>query len=130
MNETEFDRHVFTLPRSIARTLGWNSYHTLRSRGSKAGYPDRTVWRDRLLLAELKGDGGTPTDLQIVTLTQLAKAGAEVYLWRPSDEDEIGRILGGRWRFDPFERELRGAGGDWRPGSLWMPDDQRADGGR
>lgn len=142
LSETEFDALLFRNRDAVARTLGWGSYHTLRSKGSKAGYPDRTLWRDRVIFAELKGEKGKPTPLQVENLDGLAKAGGEVYLWRPSDLDEIAKILGRRWTLEPAEtigpspnltathfppRLTAREYGSWTPGSLWIPGEGRFD---
>lgn len=134
--EKEWDADLFksARPVGLAVTLGWHSYHTLRSKGSKSGYPDRTLWRERILFAELKREKTAPTDEQVRILTGLASAGAEVYLWRPSDLDEIARILGHRQRFlfdvygVPVLSERTGSSGaHWQPGSLWLPAGCRSD---
>ena len=80
----------------------------------------------RIFFAELKREKTGPTDRQIDTLNGLAKACAEVYLWRPSDLEEIGRILGTRavWSA-PFL--LTALGETWTPGSLWTPNGCRVD---
>lgn len=131
LTEQEWDAQLFRHPTALAKTLGWTTYHTLRSKGSAAGFPDRTLWRDRCLFAELKREGGKPTDRQVEVLTGLARAGAEVYLWVPSDLDEIGRVLSGRWAWDRFEAALRMRMDlglrYWQPGSLWLPSGHRAD---
>lgn len=128
MTETQWDALVFRGPKSIAKQCGWTSYHVLRSRGSAPGYPDRTAWRDRLVLAELKTEKGKISDRQVDVLSGLAKAGAEVYLWRPNDLDEIGHVMAGRWTWDPVARLLVGDDRrSWLPGSLWLPAGQRAD---
>lgn len=119
LTEQEWDAQLFRSPKALARQLGWHSYHTLRSKGSAPGYPDRTLWRDRLIVAELKTEKGKPTDRQREVLTALAKAGAEVYLWRPSDLDEIGQILSSRWSF--HNGWLSSQTRMWSPRSLWMP---------
>ena len=121
--EKQFDAYVFQPSRrGLAPGLGWATYHTLRSKGSKAGYPDRTCWRERVIFAELKAEKGKPTDLQRETLTGLANAGAEVYLWRPSDLEEIGRVLGHRYDFAAATLTRRAeVGPPWTPGSLWLP---------
>lgn len=128
--ETEFDAQLFRNANSLAKTLGWTSYHTLRSRGSKAGFPDRTLYRDRVIFAELKKGREKPTELQVEWLDGLAKAGAEVYLWRPGDYEEIGRILGARWhlRFGGGRWLARDAGETWEPASIWIPGEGRRDG--
>lgn len=145
-NEKSFDADLFNSQKGLAVRLGWRSYHVLRSKGSKAGFPDRVCYRDRVIYAELKASKGKPTDYQIETLTALAKAGAEVYLWRPDDLDEVGQILSRRWLFDPegtyaspsdFEAtesylvpELRFVdGSSLRPKCAWLATGGRRDGG-
>ena len=89
----------------MARAHGWTrSYHTYNARRSSPGFPDLVMVRDgdpgRLLFAELKGNRSgarkvrpEPTAAQIAWLDSLASTGAEVYLWRPEDLDEIDEIL-------------------------------------
>lgn len=135
--EDDWDSQLFRGPKALATMLGWTSYHTLRSKGSRSGYPDRTLVRDRIVFAELKREKTQPTPEQRDWLDKLAAAGAEVYLWRPSDLDEIARILGKRWTFFPLiNRDGRGgrpaALGTptdvrWQPRSLWIPGQGRAD---
>lgn len=109
----------------LARTLGYKRYHTHDSRRSAHGFPDEVLVRDRVVFAELKREltgrrsedrNREPTDEQRVWLDKLAHAGGEVYLWRPSDLEEIGLVLSKRSR-----REL------YTPGSLWIPGVGRAD---
>jgi len=125
--EDDWDRQLFRGPKSLASMLGWTTYHTLRSRGSRSGYPDRTCVRERILFAELKREKTKPSLEQIEWLDRLAGADGEVYLWRPSDLDEIGLVLGKRWRFDDIGGVLRGSGGELRPASLWIPGHGRRD---
>lgn len=140
--EKEWDGDLFNR-KGLATMFGWESQWTFRSQGSKAGFPDRTCWRDRVLWAELKreppiGKKGQPlkllhplTDTQIATLDGLARASGEAYVWIPSDYDEIGKILGGRWRLyvGPPRGLVRTDGsGFWTPGSMWLPGFGRADG--
>lgn len=131
--EGDWDRQLFRGPQALAVRLGWTSYHTLRSKGSKSGYPDRTCVRDRIIFAELKREKTHPTDEQKVWLDKLAAAGGEVYLWRPSDLDEIGLILASR-----ATHIYQGDGANpigitpttgawWTPRSLWIPGIGRAD---
>lgn len=55
----------------------------------KVTIPGRTIW------AELKSDSGKLSPEQILWLDLLIDTeGAEVYLWRPSDLEEIQLILG------------------------------------
>jgi hypothetical protein len=110
----------------LATSLRYKRYHTYRSERSPSGYPDEVLVRDRVIHAELKREKGKPTDAQIEWLTALARAGAEAYLWRPSDLDEIGKILTKRW-----ERHRDGlytaTDSLWTPGSMWLRDGHRAD---
>ncbi len=97
--EKEFDYQLFNSKKGLAPMLGWRlCYHTLRSKGSQSGFPDRVLVRERVIFAELKREKGVPTPAQIEWLNGLAAAGAEVYLWRPSDLDEIAKILSHRGR--------------------------------
>lgn len=130
--EDEWDRQLFRGPKALATQLGWTSYHVLRSKGSRAGYPDRTLVRERIVFVELKREKTSPTPDQVDWLDKLAAAGGEVYLWRPSDLEEVARILGGRW--EPAYRTgshpdalwtMRD--GHWTPGSLWIPGRGRHD---
>ncbi len=97
--EKEWDYQLFNSKKGLAPMLGWRlCYHTLRSKGSQSGFPDRVLVRDRVIFAELKREKGVVTDAQRDWLDGLAAAHAEVYLWRPSDLDEIAKILAARSR--------------------------------
>jgi hypothetical protein len=97
--EKEWDATLFNSQKGLAPMLGWSlAYHTLRSKGSQTGFPDRVLVRDRVIFAELKREKTKPTPSQVEWLDGLAKANAEVYVWRPSDLDEIGEILSMRAR--------------------------------
>ena len=76
--------------------LGWKVYHTHDSRKSQAGYPDLTLARDRLIVAELKTESGRLTAAQANWLTALAEAGVECYVWRPSSWTRIVEVLTNR----------------------------------
>lgn len=132
LTEKQWDHQLFNSKDGLATTLGWNLvYHTLRSKGSRAGFPDRILVRERLIAVELKTDKGKPTPDQIEWLNGLANAGVETYLWRPSDLDEAAKVLAGRWTYMPRERALmapwsNGIGRDtWTPASLWRPSGDR-----
>lgn len=71
----------------------WRYYHTRNSKRSVAGFPDLTLWRERVVFAELKTETGKLTRAQEDVVEQLQMAGAEVYVWRPSDRPEVERIL-------------------------------------
>lgn len=131
LTEQEWDGQLFRSDKSLARMCGWTSYHVLRSKGSRAGFPDRVCWRERVIYVELKSDTGKLTAAQEATLTALAKAGAECYLWRPADLEEVGRVLGHRWRWSGTALYRVGTQPvSWTPGSLWLPSAGRAGDGQ
>jgi len=78
-----------------AHLCGWMTYHTHDSRRSDAGFPDLTMVRGtRLIFAELKSQKGTIRPAQEAWLQRLQGVPAvEVYLWRPTDWDDIEKIL-------------------------------------
>jgi len=125
MSEKEWQQQVVEL----ARALGFAFiYHTYRSTKSASGFPDLVLARDRTIYMELKREGGKPTRDQIDWLSALAHAGAEVYLVRPSDLQEIAKVLGKRWRYNVYNRSLQADGKGWTPGSLWVAGVGRWDG--
>lgn len=84
----------------LLKLNGWPPeliYHTLDSRGSQAGFPDVVACRPRdgrLLIAELKREGKGPTADQRQWLDGLRTVRHfDVHLWRPSDFEQIARIL-------------------------------------
>lgn len=86
--------------RELAARAGWLAYHTHDSRRSEAGFPDLVlVRRGRMLLVELKAEGGRLTDEQQTWLAQLARVAGEsagavdVHVWRPSDWQAIEALL-------------------------------------
>jgi hypothetical protein len=121
LTEKTWDAQLFASKTGLAPMLGWRlTYHTLRSKGSRSGFPDRVLVRERAIFAELKSETGTVSEAQAEWLDGLARAGAECYVWKPSDLDEIGRILSlrdGRARV----RDVL------QPRSLWLPGIGRAD---
>lgn len=85
--------------RQLAKLLGWEVYHPFLSKWSERGFPDLTLIKDcgetaRLVFAELKTEKGKLTEDQMKWQVMLAKVeGIEVYVWRPSDFDNIAKIL-------------------------------------
>lgn len=78
----------------LAMLRGWRHYHTHRSEGSAAGFPDLVlVRRPRVVWAELKRDSGRLTRAQQDWLSDLAACGQEWYVWRPADWEEIVEVL-------------------------------------
>lgn len=94
----------------LARTLGYSAYHTLRSKGSEAGWPDWALYRPgRFLLLELKHDGRESkcSPAQRATLSGLLEAGVEVYVARPRNLEAIQWTLQQRTRpTDPSSPHL------------------------
>jgi hypothetical protein len=89
VTEREWQRQITDL----ATMLGWSWYHTHDSRRSPAGFPDLVLWRERVVYVELKAQRGRLRPEQRVTITAFRQAGAEVYVWRPSDFDTARRVL-------------------------------------
>lgn len=86
----------------LAVSKGWKYYHppdNIPNKAGKrqyvvAGYPDLTLVKDnRLLFIELKRNLGKTTKEQVEWLEALKKAGAEVYVWRPKDYNEVVQVL-------------------------------------
>jgi hypothetical protein len=84
----------------LARLYGWRCYHTLRSQGSGAGFPDLVLVRPpQLVFAELKTDKGRVSPAQREWLADLDEAAADashaihVGVWRPADFDRVHAIL-------------------------------------
>jgi hypothetical protein len=101
MIEAEWFRQVV----EIAEMFGWSWAHFRPARTQRgwrtpvsgplgAGWPDLTLVKgDRLLFVELKREKGRPKPDQVFVLQLLGDA-AEVYIWRPSDFEDVARILG------------------------------------
>ena len=86
----------------IAKRWGWRSYHTRVSFGSTGGFPDLVMVRGRhgavgprLIFAELKSETGTVKPAQQDWLDELTEYGVEVYVWRPSDVEQVVGVLSG-----------------------------------
>lgn len=91
----------------VAELYGWSWAHfrpAQTTRGWRtpvsgplgAGWPDLTLVRgDRILFVELKRESTRPRPDQTFVLILLAEA-AEVYVWRPSDFDDVVAVLSGR----------------------------------
>ena len=75
-----------------ARLRKWKYYHTHDSRRSPAGFPDLVLARSidsRIVYAELKSEKGVLSTDQEEWVDLLKICGQEIYVWRPSDWDEI-----------------------------------------
>ena len=61
------------------------------------GFPDLELARPGdLIFAELKTERGRVSPDQVAWLEQLRLAGAEAYIWKPSDFEEVSRRLSRR----------------------------------
>jgi hypothetical protein len=92
MTERELTAQVVEL----ATLLGWSRYHTWRSKHSAAGFPDETLWRDRVVFLELKTAKGKLSLDQRRVIAGLVKASAECYVIRPADIDLLAHVLTAR----------------------------------
>ena len=88
--ENEFQDKIL----DYAKLRGWLAYHTYDSRKSAPGYPDLTLVRnDRIIFAELKTERGRVTPEQSIWIDALNRTPATALIWRPSNWEEIARIL-------------------------------------
>ena len=87
----------------LAHAFGWRVAHFRPAETKKGwrtpvsadgkGFPDLVLVRDRVIFAELKREGESPRADQVEWLNDLARVGAEVYVWTLADFDEIASIL-------------------------------------
>ncbi len=61
--------------------------------GDGKGFVDLVLVRERVLFCELKSDTGRTTPEQAAWVSNLRRAGQEVYVWRPKDWPEIEEAL-------------------------------------
>ena len=93
IDRTESEKAFQQRVMDLAKACGWLCYHPYDSRKSEAGYPDLSLCRDRLILAELKSERGRLSKPQAAWINRLRAAGVTVYVWRPSQWNEICRVL-------------------------------------
>ena len=91
MTEETFQSSVI----QVAKDTGWMLFHDYDSRRSTAGFPDLVMTRNgRTIFAELKSQKGRIRTEQKQWMAELEKTlGVEVYLWRPSDMDDVVEVL-------------------------------------
>ena len=80
----------------LAKVYHWEPvYHTFDSRRSCPGFPDLVMLRGkRIIYAELKTEHGKLSMYQSLWLEALRKVPQnEVFIWRPSDFDDIEKVL-------------------------------------
>jgi len=91
-SEDDWTRWVLDYATRVARPA-WEHYHTRNSRGSRAGFPDWVLWRERVIFVELKSEGGRVKREQWAVIDGLRAAGAEVHIWRPSMRATVAEVL-------------------------------------
>ncbi len=103
MLEIEFEQALVDL----AHTFGWHVAGFRPARTSKGwrtpvkydgkGFPDLTLAHPEhgVVFAELKADRGRLSPEQAVWHAVLKAAGARVFIWYPSDANEIAALLSG-----------------------------------
>lgn len=90
MTEAEFQKKITDLCDWLH--LKW--HHETDSRKSKRGWPDLVIAGDNgVIFTELKRENGKVSPEQQEWIDQLRVAGATVYVWRPSDWDEVERVI-------------------------------------
>lgn len=97
------EEYFFDQVIDLAHILHWRVAHFRPARtkygwrtavsANGAGFPDCVFLRERVVYAELKSEKGQLTPEEYEWLTALAEASQEVYLWKPSDFDEIQKVL-------------------------------------
>lgn len=100
------EEYFFDQVVDLAHLYGWKVAHFRPARtkwgwrtavsANGAGFPDCVFLRERVIYAELKSETGELSPEQYEWLATLAEAGQEVYLWKPSDFEEIQKVLE-RW---------------------------------
>lgn len=96
MSEKQFQGQV----EKLARDCHFITYHTWNSQKSVAGFPDLIMinpYRGDLVVAELKTERGklSPYQWNWLETFRSVKGPPRVFLWRPSDADEIFDVLRG-----------------------------------
>ena len=91
ISERDFERQV----KDCAKLFKYLYYHTFRSQFSPAGFPDCVLVRgsEPVIYAELKSEAGKLSEPQRTWLLALHRAGERVFVWRPSNLDEIISVL-------------------------------------
>ena len=94
MTEKQWQSQVVQL----AKQWGWRVFHPYLSIKSAPGFPDLHLSheaRRQVIYAELKREKGKLTERQGEYLDHLRACGQQVFVWRPSDLDEVIEILTG-----------------------------------
>jgi len=101
INERQFQAAIIEL----AKWQGWKVFHPLPAQNGRGqwrtaqagdiGFPDLVLAHPKrgVIFAELKTAIGKLSDTQQNWLATLKQAGAEVYVWRPADIEQIKAVL-------------------------------------
>jgi len=89
ISEKQFERQV----KDAASLFRHEYYHTQRSQWSPAGFPDCVMVRETVIYAELKSEKGKLSEDQRRWLLALCRAGQRVFVWKPSNLDQIIEVL-------------------------------------
>lgn len=93
------EAQLLAFVKQAARAFGFVVFHNLYAVGSDKGWPDIVAihpFTGRLVVAELKGPRGYLTPHQQAWLAAWRTVkGAEVYVWKSGQEDEILDVLRG-----------------------------------
>jgi hypothetical protein len=102
VTESEWQSQII----EIAHLLSWRVAHFRPARTNKGwrtavsadgkGWPDLVLVRDRVVFAEAKVEKGRLDVEQEGWRDALLEAGAEWYVWRPQDVDEVLAVLRSR----------------------------------
>lgn len=97
--DTELEKDFQARVSHLMTLVGWRVYSIPDSRrATVSGFPDICAWhpiKNRLIFVELKREKGRLSEAQKQVIGELSKL-AEVYVWRPSDWDDIVRIVEGK----------------------------------
>ena len=100
LDATVTEKHFQQDVVNLARMRGWLVFHPWNSRHSAAGFPDLCMVRaGRIVFAELKTEKGKASPAQrewlgeLGRVAQIAGPDVQVFLWRPSQFDEIVEVL-------------------------------------
>lgn len=74
---------------ALLRACGWLCFYDTEPRRSVKGWPDLVAVRERIIFVELKTTRGRLRPEQRDWLDRLRAAGAETYVWRPTEWEEI-----------------------------------------
>ena len=95
ITEREFSWRV----EELLKIYGWKFYHVVDqrhyARRTTKGFPDYTAAKEpRLVFFELKSEKGKLTPEQKKWIDLLIACGQEVYIWKPSQMEEVIKTLG------------------------------------